>query len=252
MHKCKQSICASGWKEKHHQCKLQWVMTTTCASEVFAPVDGRKSPPVQSAKVSTSTKASWMWQQHATTITTTTHQIRTSTGAVGVPDAAISATCVRAYAFTFYFPLCELCTLGFADCSVRKLSTHSSHLKLSERFYALVLVTKLPCCCGKHLLLSLPDIPCVLCLFLEANCVSALQACVCVCCDVIKMVDGGHTVSRGTPEASNLHHDGMVTADGQKFLCARHLQDQRHCSSSATCSYFMAQSSSRPTKPHKP
>ena len=29
------------WKEKHHQHKLQQVMTTTCASGVFAPADGR-------------------------------------------------------------------------------------------------------------------------------------------------------------------------------------------------------------------
>ena len=30
LHECKWSICTSGWKEKHHQCKLQQVMTTMC------------------------------------------------------------------------------------------------------------------------------------------------------------------------------------------------------------------------------
>ena len=39
--------------ENHHQCKLQQVLTTTCASGVFSPVDGRKPPPVQGAKVRT-------------------------------------------------------------------------------------------------------------------------------------------------------------------------------------------------------
>ena len=63
---CKWSICTSCWKEKHRQRKLQQVLTTTYASGVFASVDGRKTPPAQGAKV------------------------RTSMGAVRVPDAAIT------------------------------------------------------------------------------------------------------------------------------------------------------------------
>ena len=35
---CKWSMCASGWKEKHHQRKLQLVMTTKCASGVLPPL----------------------------------------------------------------------------------------------------------------------------------------------------------------------------------------------------------------------
>ena len=62
-HMCKWSICASCWKEKHHQRKLQQVLTTTCASGVFAPVDGRKTPPAQGAKVRTSIRANWSGMQ---------------------------------------------------------------------------------------------------------------------------------------------------------------------------------------------
>ena len=37
-------------KGKHHQCKLQWTMTTMSAGRVSAPVDGRKTPPAQVAQ----------------------------------------------------------------------------------------------------------------------------------------------------------------------------------------------------------
>ena len=30
LYECKWSICASDWKEKHHLCKVQWVIITTC------------------------------------------------------------------------------------------------------------------------------------------------------------------------------------------------------------------------------
>ena len=60
---CKWSICASCWKEKHYQRKLQQVLTTTCSSGVFAPVDGRKTPPAQGAKVRTSIRANWSGMQ---------------------------------------------------------------------------------------------------------------------------------------------------------------------------------------------
>ena len=52
------------WLEgKHHQCKLQRVITTTCASGVFAPAAGRKTPPAQGSKVRTSIRASWSGMQ---------------------------------------------------------------------------------------------------------------------------------------------------------------------------------------------
>ena len=65
--------------------------TTTCASGVFVPKDR-----VQGAKVRTSISASWngMQQQHATPSTTATNQLRISTEAVGVHNAAIIAICI--------------------------------------------------------------------------------------------------------------------------------------------------------------
>ena len=62
-HMCKWSICASCWKEKHHQHKLQQVLTTTCASGVFAPVDGRKTPLAQGAKVRNGIRTNWSGMQ---------------------------------------------------------------------------------------------------------------------------------------------------------------------------------------------
>ena len=50
-------------KKNHHQRKSQQVMTTTCASGVFAPVDGRKTPPAQGAKVRTSIRTNWSGMQ---------------------------------------------------------------------------------------------------------------------------------------------------------------------------------------------
>ena len=50
LHEWKCSICASGWKEKHHQRKLHQVIATTCASAVLVLVDGEKRPPLQVAK----------------------------------------------------------------------------------------------------------------------------------------------------------------------------------------------------------
>ena len=62
----KWSMCASGWKEKHHQCKeclRQWlkgkrhqhksqpVTTTMCASGVLALVDRKMTPQAQGPKV---------------------------------------------------------------------------------------------------------------------------------------------------------------------------------------------------------
>ena len=44
-------IYANGWKEKHHQLKLQWVIITMCISGVRVSVimEGN-APPVQVAK----------------------------------------------------------------------------------------------------------------------------------------------------------------------------------------------------------
>ena len=63
----------------HHVCK-----------RVFALVDGRKSPPVQGAKVKLEQDAATACNYNYHTI----DLIGTSTGAVGVPDAAINATCI--------------------------------------------------------------------------------------------------------------------------------------------------------------
>ena len=72
----------------YHQRKLQLVLTTMCASGVFAPVHGRKTPPVQGAKVS---QHQGKLQQDGATACYYSHhntdQIRTSTDAVVVPDA---------------------------------------------------------------------------------------------------------------------------------------------------------------------
>ena len=104
---------SSGWwpphlQVEHHQCNWQQLLTTTrasgvseevdgrCTSGVFVTVDGRKTLLVQGAKVRTSIRGSWnrMQQQHLTT--TTTDQMRTSTGIVGMPDTVTNATCVKA------------------------------------------------------------------------------------------------------------------------------------------------------------
>ena len=88
-------MCASGWKEKDHQHKLQWVTRPVqgvfapmgegktppmCASGVLVLVDRRITPQVQGAKVRSQgakvreqhqCKSVRMQQQHSTTTTTT-------------------------------------------------------------------------------------------------------------------------------------------------------------------------------------
>ena len=78
-HVCKWTSCTSGWMKKQHQCKLQLVTTTTCASGMFRQLKQGKTTQVQGAKVRTqgaqvraSISASRIQQQHATTTTTTT------------------------------------------------------------------------------------------------------------------------------------------------------------------------------------
>ena len=91
----KWSICPSQWKEN-----------TTSAS----------------CKVRSSTGASWsgLHQQHASTTTATTDQNRTGTNAVGVPDGAINATCVRAHPlpFTCSYASCIDCCIGHSNGSL--------------------------------------------------------------------------------------------------------------------------------------
>ena len=59
----------------------------------------------------------------------TTDQVRTTTGAVGVPDAAINTTCVRAHNITStcpnacYIDCCIRCWWCFPSSSWRKYST---------------------------------------------------------------------------------------------------------------------------------
>ena len=102
---CKWTICASAWKKKNHQHKLQLVTTKTGASGMFAPVERKATPQAQGAKVGTqgwkvrasiSTSQYGMQQQHATTNTTTTDQIRAAQH-----DAAINATCVMGHHFPY-------------------------------------------------------------------------------------------------------------------------------------------------------
>ena len=94
----KWGICTSCWKEKHHQCKLQQVLTTTCASGVNTPLAHVGEGKHHQRKVQRSGPASGQVgagcsNSSCNYIHHTTDQIRTSTGAVGVPDAA---TCTRA------------------------------------------------------------------------------------------------------------------------------------------------------------
>ena len=65
----------------------------------------------------TSISASWNGMQHATPTTTTTDQLRISTGAGGVHDAAIIATCVRANNSNSFHALPLLCIYS-ASCKI--------------------------------------------------------------------------------------------------------------------------------------
>ena len=87
---CKWSICASCWKEKHYQRKVQ------------------RSGPA-SGQIGVGCSNSSCNDNHHTT-----DQIWTSTGAVGVPDAAINATCVRAHHITSTCPHASC-----IDCCIR-------------------------------------------------------------------------------------------------------------------------------------
>ena len=126
---CKSSICTSGWKEKHHRHKLQWVKPPRVQVEslcqrlrkkhhhrkllpVATTANTRcKGHRVQGAKVRTSISASQngMQQQHAAPTITTTDQLRISTGTGGVHNAAIIATCVRAHHCNSFHALPLLC-----------------------------------------------------------------------------------------------------------------------------------------------
>ena len=87
---CKGSLCANGWGRN----------TMTLSSCQWLPLQAQSAKVrVQGAKVRTCISASWkgMQQQHATPTTTITDQLTISTGAGGVNDAAIIATCIRAH-----------------------------------------------------------------------------------------------------------------------------------------------------------
>ena len=75
--------------EKHHQCKLQLVTTTTCASGTFAPGKRRAIPQAQSAKARSSISASQYRMQHNMQLQPLPPP------QLAQQDAAISATCLR-------------------------------------------------------------------------------------------------------------------------------------------------------------
>ena len=79
---CKWNICAGGWGRN-----------TTTVSCCLLP-----TTQAQGAKVRTSISASWsrMQQLHATPTTATTNQLRISMDAIGVHNATIIATCLKA------------------------------------------------------------------------------------------------------------------------------------------------------------
>ena len=125
--------CLHQWKEKTPPAQIAMGKITMCASGDCANSRGRNSttvsccwwqPPqaqgakvrVQGAKVRSSISASrkGMQQQHATPTTTTTDQLRISTGAGGVHDAAIIATCRISGT-----------TAGAAHFSMYEYSTHT-------------------------------------------------------------------------------------------------------------------------------
>ena len=88
-----------------HQCKLQWVMITVCASGAFAPgTKCFKEKHHQQKLQSGQDQYQYKLKQDAPTAcsctTTTTDQIRTITGTAGVANAAINATCIGAHHLT--------------------------------------------------------------------------------------------------------------------------------------------------------
>ena len=116
----KYGICASGWKEKHHQRKLEWVKPPRVQVEYLCQLLREKHHHHKWVPVTTTVRTrckgqgarckgqdqlsasrSGMQQQHATPITTTTDQFRISTGAGGVHNAAIIVTCVRVHSSNF-------------------------------------------------------------------------------------------------------------------------------------------------------
>ena len=89
-HVCKWSLCANGWGRN----------TTTVSCCWWQPLQAQGAKVrVQGAKVRTSISPSQsgIQQQHANPTTTTTDQLRISTSAAGVHDAAIFVTCVWAH-----------------------------------------------------------------------------------------------------------------------------------------------------------
>ena len=67
-----------------------------------------------------------MQQQHATPTTTVTDQLRISTGAGGVHDAAIIATCIRAHIKGRAWKELELSGCGFQSTAIIANTTLSA------------------------------------------------------------------------------------------------------------------------------
>ena len=81
---CKYGICASGWKEKHHQRKLQWVKPPRVQVEYFCQLLREKHHHRKLVPVTTTVRTRCKGQ-----------------GAGGVHNAAIIVTCVRVHNSNF-------------------------------------------------------------------------------------------------------------------------------------------------------
>ena len=88
------------------QCKLQLVVITTCVSGVFVPVDGRKDTTSTSCKRSgpalVQIGVGCTTNMHLQPPPPPTRSGPACTGAVGVTNATIKATCVRLNSVPYY------------------------------------------------------------------------------------------------------------------------------------------------------
>ena len=84
----KYGICASGWKEKHHQRKLQWVKPPRVQVEYLCQLLREKRH-----------------HRKLVLVTTTVRTRCKGRGAGGVHNAAIIATCVRVHNSNFFHAL---------------------------------------------------------------------------------------------------------------------------------------------------
>ena len=84
----KYGICASGWKEKHHQRKLQWVKPPRVQVEYLCQLLREKHHHRKLVPVTTTVRTRCKGQ-----------------GAGGVHNAAIIVTCVRVHNSNFFYAL---------------------------------------------------------------------------------------------------------------------------------------------------